>query len=333
MDGIPDISTAELADILGVSVEELETATPVDPDDLARSSFEAMVAKQTGTPRAARSAGTLHFTGNGVTGHTMSVDDFTCLIAGFQTLVGAVGGRLRGVTSARGALPADVRHHTRLLVEGSPLPGSVRVDLTPAVRGIDEAEPDGQPALTGAETRPLADESIARAFELLSITDGADMDGWADDVAQAGPRVARSLRRLFADIDRADICMDALWAEPGRPTERTSVSRADARRAITAIDNRSLTEEVRTLHGTIHTVSDRRPLGLMVDGQSVAVATDELASDVIRSMHVGQQVTIDVIERVESGPQGERVTYTATGLTVSDDDAESSMTNDDHEGQ
>lgn len=196
MDGIPDISTAELADILGVSVEELETATPVDPDDLARSSFEAMVAKQTGTPRA-----------------------------------------------------------------------------------------------------------------------------------------ARSLRRLFADIDRADICMDALWAEPGRPTERTSVSRADARRAITAIDNRSLTEEVRTLHGTIHTVSDRRPLGLMVDGQSVAVATDELASDVIRSMRVGQQVTIDVIERVESGPQGERVTYTATGLTVSDDDAESSMTNDDHEGQ
>jgi hypothetical protein len=319
MDTNPDIPETNLDDVLnliGMTREELDALPPMDGDDLARASMEAMAAGQ-GTARTIASVGNLHFTGEAVKGHTMPAKRFARLIEHFQDLVTAVGAHLAG-TPDGGKVPTNVKAATRLFVIASPSPGSVQVDLTPEVAGIDVAEPDGEPLIRDTEAaRPLADRAAESALDLMVIPEDADLDPWANRVSEYGTRSARALRRLMGSVSQADLTVDASWHEPGHELSRVAVSSVDAGRAFSAIRNRQLESVETDLTGEMSGLGlDNQPLAIGRGSDAINIKRGRLDEETLKQLHLGDMVRVHVTENIELRPGGEeRVTYEAIRLS------------------
>lgn len=320
MDTNPDIPETNVDDVLnliGMTREELAGLPPMDGDDLSRASMEAMAASQ-GTARTIASVGNLHFTGESVKGHTMPARRFAKLIEHFQDLVTAVGAHL-AATPDGGKIPSRIKTQTRLLVLASPLPGSVQVDLTPEVAGIDFIEPGGEePLIRDTEAaRPLADRAAESALDLMAIPEGIDLDPWADRVSEYGTRSARALRRLMGSVSHASLTVDASWHEPGRDLTRVAVSSADAGRAFSAIRNRQLESVETDLTGEMSGLGlDNQPLALGRGSDAITIKRGRLDEETLKQLHLGDMVRVHVTENIELRPGGEeRVTYEAIRLS------------------
>ena len=324
MDGIPEFSRAEVEELLAKLPDEPYDTPVMDADDLGRLSIERMVAKQAGTERMLRSRGRLHFTGDGVEGHTMEVSSFASTIAGYQDLVSAVGANLDGHDSGRGRISQEVVRKTTLLVDASPLPGSVQVVMIPKADALAEVEPGGPSLFEDLlpKERTLADRASEIAIGLLTLPDDPDLDDWTGKVRSGGPRVARTLRRMFSAIEKADIAVDASWQEPGNPTVRSTLRTVDARRGIDAIDRCSLTDAQVVLRGTLHMVDDIHPRALEIEGSDgpFIVQRGNLSDEDLHRLTVGCFVEVEAVEQIASGAGGDRTTLTALSVIVRDAD-------------
>lgn len=285
------------------------------PDDLARRSRETLMARSVvGRPGASR--GHLRLAGEGVINHAIRLADLGGVLSSFQRTVSAVGGALDGFKSARGALPAALVQRTNLRLDAAPAPGSVVLEITPEQSPADELYPAGNVPLEDTE-RPLADRSVNEVIRLLGV--GAQSDASAtqfrSEFIELGPRAASAVRAFLKIVADDDLDLDLSWQEPLRATAHTHVSAAQARFIEQIIANNKLDADEITVEGIVHTLSDRRPIDLEVDGTLMRVQLgDELPPD-INTLNVGDTVRAHISVSTEQRAGGdELITYTLISI-------------------
>lgn len=300
----------------------------VDPDSFAagewnRRSVEAFIASTAGNARSLRSHGALRLHGEGVRVHSAELGQVGLIATAWQKAVSATGAALEQVRSLRGALPADITQRTTLLLNASPVPGSIVLGLEPQSPPLDEVEPDGNVSMLD-RPRPLADQACAALIKVLADAgeaQQADADGLATALRELGPRVGSALAQLAQAIHRSNITVDARWAEPDASTVSASISPSAARRIRDFVAGRGLDAEEQYLIGALRTVSDREKwLVELLDGEVERMSATELAPEEIAKWRVGDQVSLRVRVALREQPDGvTRRSHTILELTAIDD--------------
>ena len=292
-----------------------------DSDDLARMSIETFRTEGGGLRRDS-SSGSLRLTGSGIEGHSGSIDGIAETLRNLQRLVLATGLASTGHTSLRGQPPADVVAKTRLSLSGSPLPGSLVLQMVPAMPPAEEIVPDGQAGLFGDTEDQLVDLAVKDALGLLDGGRqlGPDVDGSAflSDLTQRGPRVASTLRDFTTTLVKFGFEPDIAWAQPRRPRLRTRLSTAELAYIGQIISSRELELEPTTIRGVLRTVSDIAAWQLEMDGgEIVKIDARAIPKAQTATLGTGAIISINVNVTEESGPADEaRQKYAATSFEV-----------------
>lgn len=294
-----------------------------DADDLARMSIESLRAEH-GLLRRDASSGSLRLTGPGITIHSAALDGIADALRNFQRLVLATGLSTKGHTSLRGQPPADVVAKTRLNLNGSPLPGSLVLQIVPATSPADEISPDGQVGLFGDDNAEpqLVDTAMKRALGLLDdgrrLGPDADTSEFLARISEYGPRVATTLRDFSTGLVKSGFEPDLTWSQPRQPRLRTHLSTAELAHIGELIASRELELEPTTIRGVLRTVSEISAWQLEVEGgEVVKIDAKQIPVANIATLRTGMSVSVEVTVTEETGPAGEvKPKYTATSFTV-----------------
>lgn len=294
-----------------------------DADDLARMSIETLRAEH-GLLRRDASSGSLRLTGPGITIHSGAIDGIADTLRNFQRLVLATGLAVKGHKSLRGQPPADVVSKTRLNLNGSPLPGSLILQIVPTTLPADEISPDGQVGLFGDDNAEpqLIDTAMKRALGLLEdgrrLGPDADTSDFLARIREYGPRVATTLRDFSTGLVKSGFEPDLTWSQPRQPRLRTRLSTAELAHIGELIASRELELEPTTIRGIVRTVSEISAWQLEIeDGEIVKIDAKKIPAANTATLRTGMSVSVDVSVTEETGPAGEvKPKYTATSFTV-----------------
>ena len=294
-----------------------------DADDLARMSIETLRAEH-GLLRRDASSGSLRLTGPGITVHSAALDGIADALRNFQRLVLATGLAVKGHKSLRGQPPADVVSKTRLNLNGSPLPGSLILQIVPATSPADEISPDGQVRLFGDDNAEpqLVDTAMKRALGLLEdgrrLGPDADTSDFLTRIREYGPRVATTLRDFSTGLVKSGFEPDLTWSQPRQARLRTRLSTAELAHIGELIASRELELEPTTIRGILRTVSEISAWQLEIeDGEVVKIDAKKIPTANTATLRTGMSVSVDVAVTEETGPAGEvKPKYTATSFTV-----------------
>lgn len=294
-----------------------------DADDLARMSIETLRAEH-GLLRRDASSGSLHLTGPGITIHSGAIDGIADTLRNFQRLVLATGLAVKGHKSLRGQPPADVVSKTRLNLNGSPLPGSLILQIVPTTLPADEISPDGQVGLFGDDNAEpqLIDTAMKRALGLLEdgrrLGPDADTSDFLARIREYGPRVATTLRDFSTGLVKSGFEPDLTWSQPRQARLRTRLSTAELAHIGELIASRELELEPTTIRGIVRTVSEISAWQLEIeDGEIVKIDAKKIPAANTATLRTGMSVSVDVSVTEETGPAGEvKPKYTATSFTV-----------------
>jgi len=294
-----------------------------DADDLARMSIETLRAEH-GLLRRDASSGSLRLTGPGITIHSGAIDGIADTLRNFQRLVLATGLAVKGHKSLRGQPPADVVSKTRLNLNGSPLPGSLILQIVPTTLPADEISPDGQVGLFGDDNAEpqLIDTAMKRALGLLEdgrrLGPDADTSDFLPRIREYGPRVATTLRDFSTGLVKSGFEPDLTWSQPRQPRLRTRLSTAEVAHIGELIASRELELEPTTIRGILRTVSEISAWQLEIeDGEIVKIDAKKIPTANTATLRTGMSVSVDVSVTEETGPAGEvKPKYTATSFTV-----------------
>lgn len=275
------------------------------PGDLGRLSIETLIAR-TGDPRDDSSKGVVRLSGAGVLGHAADLDDVGQIATLWQRCVSAVGAALEGSRSARGRIAADVKLRTQLLLDASPAPGSVVLNVTPKESPLHEAFPDGQRSLVGAP-RPLADRASEALLDLLQRASNPsphELDDLSGRFQHFGPRVASTVRALASALSKAHIDLDAIWAEPAVATRSAKLSAGSAGWLKDFVSGRDLDAEDEVVVGTVRTVSDVEKWLIETANGMEQVNARSLDDAFVRATNVGDTVRLLVRVKATERPDG-----------------------------
>lgn len=294
-----------------------------DADDLARMSIETLRAEH-GLLRRDASSGSLRLTGPGITIHSGAIDGIADTLRNFQRLVLATGLAVKGHKSLRGQPPADVVSKTRLNLNGSPLPGSLILQIVPTTLPADEISPDGQVGLFGDDNAEpqLIDTAMKRALGLLEdgrrLGPDADTSDFLPRIREYGPRVATTLRDFSTGLVKSGFEPDLTWSQPRQARLRTRLSTAELAHIGELIASRELELEPTTIRGIVRTVSEISAWQLEIeDGEIVKIDAKKIPAANTATLRTGMSVSVDVSVTEETGPAGEvNPKYTATSFTV-----------------
>ena len=294
-----------------------------DADDLARMSIETLRAEH-GLLRRDASSGSLRLTGPGITIHSGAIDGIADTLRNFQRLVLATGLAVKGHKSLRGQPPADVVSKTRLNLNGSPLPGSLILQIVPTTLPADEISPDGQVGLFGDDNAEpqLIDTAMKRALGLLEdgrrLGPDADTSDFLARIREYGPRVATTLRDFSTGLVKSGFEPDLTWSQPRQARLRTRLSTAELAHIGELIASRELELEPTTIRGIVRTVSEISAWQLEIeDGEIVKIDAKKIPAANTATLRTGMSVSVDVAVTEETGPAGEvKPKYTATSFTV-----------------
>ena len=294
-----------------------------DADDLARMSIETLRAEH-GLLRRDASSGSLRLTGPGITIHSGAIDGIADTLRNFQRLVLATGLAVKGHKSLRGQPPADVVSKTRLNLNGSPLPGSLILQIVPTTLPADEISPDGQVGLFGDDNAEpqLIDTAMKRALGLLEdgrrLGPDADTSDFLARIREYGPRVATTLRDFSTGLVKSGFEPDLTWSQPRQARLRTRLSTAELAHIGELIASRELELEPTTIRGIVRTVSEISAWQLEIeDGEIVKIDAKKIPAANTATLRTGMSVSVDVSVTEETGPAGEvKPKYTATSFPV-----------------
>ena len=294
-----------------------------DADDLARMSIETLRAEH-GLLRRDASSGSLRLTGPGITIHSGAIDGIADTLRNFQRLVLATGLAVKGHKSLRGQPPADVVSKTRLNLNGSPLPGSLILQIVPTTLPADEISPDGQVGLFGDDNAEpqLIDTAMKRALGLLEdgrrLGPDADTSDFLARIREYGPRVATTLRDFSTGLVKSGFEPDLTWSQPRQARLRTRLSTAELALIGELIASRELELEPTTIRGIVRTVSEISAWQLEIeDGEIVKIDAKKIPAANTATLRTGMSVSVDVSVTEETGPAGEvKPKYTAMSFTV-----------------
>lgn len=308
--------------------ELLDLAQRVQPEsgryaagDLGRASIEAFVSARSDA-RELRSAGQLRLSGAGVLGHAAELDDVGQLASLWQRCVTAVGAALEGSQSAFGRLANDIHERTQLMLDASPVPGSLVLNVQPKMSPISESYPAGEQSLFEDDPRPLADRASETLLQLLQHASQPsldELDNLTAEFRSLGPRVATSVKMLADAIVKAHVDMYVEWREPLAATVRASLSATSAGWVSEFVGGRDLDAEDFLLRGTVRTVSDIAKWSVETPSGLEQVDAGQLPADFVRSTNVGDSVELLVRVRQTQRPDGTvRRALTARELHVGD---------------
>jgi len=293
-----------------------------DAADLSRLSLSGFLAEQS-PARRDMSLGFLRLTGDGVTGHSAHVDDVADVMRHFQRLVLASGMSLTGHKSLRGQLPADIVSKTRLDLNGSPIPGSLILQIVPAMLPANEIMPNGQSEFFTDSEDQLVDTAVGQSINLLNLSKSAGPDADESEFIQllteAGPRVATTLRDFAKSLADADFSTEVAWMQPRKRRAISKMSTVELANLGLLVASRELAKEPVTLRGILRTVSDIGPLKLEVaDGEIETIDAKLIPGSDIKRLLVGMtvEVTAAVTEEVSPGAEA-KTKYAATNVTIS----------------
>ena len=300
--GSPDISW-----YLGASTEDVDVIRPPsDATELGRQSVEAMTIAQEGNARALHSAGLLRLHGEGVTNHSAPLDVVGKIALAWQKAVGAVGASLEGIRSPLGKLPSDITNRTRLVLNASPVLGSIVLNITPSTDPLIETEPNGDRSFLVAP-RPLADRASERLISLLtraSQNSVTDLDELTAEVRELGPRVASAVAQLSREVDKGNVNIDASWREPETAIVTTSITVSAARFIAQFIEGQELDGAEQDLIGTLMTISSSEPWFIKLADELVHMDASSLSSEVPTRWRVGQMAQLKVYVTIREQPDG-----------------------------
>lgn len=274
--------------------------------DWGRLSRDAFIASLDVDARSVRSTGDLRLHGVGVEMNTADLMAVGAIATAWQKAVSATGAALEQVKSLRGALPIDVVLRTALVLNASPTPGSVVLHVEPKASPLPEVEPDGDVPMVNP-ARPLADrasEQLIRLLERAATGELADTDGLSQELRTLGPRVGGAISGLARVLDRANVTLDATWAEPETPTVRASVTPSGAKWIAQFVAGRGLDAEEQEIHGVLRTVSDRERWLVEVGEDDIRMDASELEPSVAAEWHVGAYVSLTVRVAQTERPDG-----------------------------
>ncbi|MDH6237890.1 hypothetical protein H4V99_002635 [Cryobacterium sp. CG_9.6] len=292
-----------------------------DAADLSRLSLSSFFAELSPVRRDV-SLGFLRLTGDGVDGHSAAVDDVAEVMRHFQRLVLASGLSLTGRTSLRGQLPGDIVSKTRLNLDGSAIPGSLVLQLVPAMLPRDEVLPSGQAEFLNDGEEQLVDAALARSIDLLNMSKdsgpNADDSEFVASLREAGPRVATTLRDFAGALVDANFETEVAWMQPRRKRLGSRMSTAELTHLGKLVESRELAREPVLLKGTLRTVSDIGPLKIDIgDGEIETVDAKHLPESDIKQLLVGMSVEIHASATEEVGAAGDSKTkYSATAIRL-----------------
>lgn len=252
------------------------------------------------------------------------IDGIADTLRNFQRLVLATGLAVKGHKSLRGQPPADVVSKTRLNLNGSPLPGSLILQIVPTTLPADEISPDGQVGLFGDDNAEpqLIDTAMKRALGLLEdgrrLGPDADTSDFLARIREYGPRVATTLRDFSTGLVKSGFEPDLTWSQPRKARLRTRLSTAELAHIGELIASRELELEPTTIRGIVRTVSEISAWQLEIeDGEIVKIDAKKIPAANTATLRTGMSVSVDVSVTEETGPAGEvKPKYTATSFTV-----------------
>lgn len=274
--------------------------------DWGRLSRDAFIASLDVDARSVRSTGDLRLHGVGVEMNTADLTAVGAIATAWQKAVSATGAALEQVKTLRGVLPADVVLRTALVLNASPTPGSVVLHVEPKASPLPEVEPKGDVPMVD-RARPLADrasEQLIRLLERAAAGELADTDGLSQELRTLGPRVGGAISGLAQVLDRANITLDATWAEPETPTVRASVTPSGAKWITQFVAGRGLDAEEQEINGVLRTVSDRERWLVEVGEEDIRMDASELEPSVAAEWHVGARVLLTVRVSQTERPDG-----------------------------
>lgn len=300
-----------------------EEYRPPGRGDWGRLSRDAFIANRSISARSLKSTGDLRLHGLGVEMNSADLQSVGAIASAWQKAVSAVGGALEDIKSIRGSLPGDVLQKTGLVLNASPLPGSVVLRIEPKARPLDEVEPNGDAPMVDAP-RPLADRASERLIALLDSASKADPNEFDDltaTLASLGPRVSTAVASLAQTLKRANITLDASWEEPSARAVRASVNPAQATWISDFVAGRGLDAEVVPMNGILRTVSDRERWLVEVGDDPIHMTASELAPTEVARWNIGDRVTLQVRVAQTERPDGTTQTrHTIISVNNENDD-------------
>ncbi|MFZ4841128.1 hypothetical protein [Mycetocola saprophilus] len=292
-----------------------------DADDLTRLSIESLRAERGGLRRD-MSSGSLRLTGAGITGHSGALDGVAEAMRNFQRLILATGLSSTGHTTLRGQPPTDIVAKTRLNLNGAPLPGSLVLQIIPAMSPADEIAPDGQAEFFNDHETQLVDTAMKDALTLLEdgrqLGPDADTSDFLSRVQAYGPRVATTLRDFSLSLVKFDFEPDLTWSQPRQPRLRTRLNASELAHISELIASRKLEREPTTVRGVLRTVSEISAWQVEIDGgEIVRIDAKQIGPEETATLRTGMTVAVEVSVTEETGPAGEgAANYSATSFKI-----------------
>jgi hypothetical protein len=140
---------------------------------------------------------------------------------------------------------------------------------------------------------------------------GAQIDAEGEDFRNEflalGPRAASAVRAFLKIVADDDLDLDLAWMEPRKPTIAAQVTASQARFIEQAIARSNLDVDQMDIVGTVHTISDFRPLDIEGDGRVWRISLGDAPPPNVRDLNVGDEVRATVSVSTEQRVGGEEV--------------------------
>ncbi|MDH6199025.1 hypothetical protein M2272_005692 [Mycobacterium frederiksbergense] len=293
-------------------------------DDVARMSFEALVTEDE-IARSLPSLGMLRLSGPGVTVHSAPLSDVTRILQGLQRVATAVAASAVGDTELGRQASTAVSNQTRLLISGSPAPGSLVFNISPEMSAVAEVrEADGSVSMFREEKDDdqQIDKAMIRAIDVIgagiNLPPVPDDSEFLGDIAELGPRVASSIRDFARGLHRYGFDLDLEWRQPRRPTHRVHLGTHSADRIASVIESSHLDVEPVTIEGRILTVSMVQNQEWLIeqnDGTHVSIKHSDLPYD--QTVGIATDARVRVIAQMKTSVSNAgvtKITYEATSV-------------------
>jgi hypothetical protein len=258
------------------------------------------------------------------------LSDVTRILQGLQRVATAVAAAEVGDTELGKQASTAITNRTRLLIAGSPAPGSLVFNLSPETAAINEVrEPDGSVSMfrEDKDDDQQIDKAMARAIEVISagidlppVPDGSE---FLNDIAELGPRVASSIRDFARGLYRYGFDLDLEWRQPHRPTHRIHLATHSADRIAGVIESSHLDVEPVTIEGRVLTVSTLQNQEWLIeqsDGTRVSIKHADLPYDQTIGIATGASVRLTAQMKTSITNAGvTKVTYEARGVELGEE--------------
>ena len=213
-----------------------------------------------------------------------------------------------------GQIPSSVTGRTQLSLIANPIPGSIAIEVAPTLDRREDLYPAG-PALFDVEedagAKPLADLAINELSTLISQLDEIDSDSseFIEHLTNLGPRAATSVKGICNAVDKGNIDVDLVWAEPQSRARTATLTHQNARRAVNVITTANIESEEIIVEGKLLTVTESAKDRLRIqkdDGKEIVVSIGDIEPAATYNLHTGQRVRILVEQRMSNLPGGKR---------------------------